>query len=214
MFVSAGFDGKIKTVIDKGSANIQISRITDNSELNILNGSLILKLSEACQEYTEFRIKTLDWEIPDNFKMTVRNCDGVVHLIPDLHDDNIVKVNCMNGSVDVESASWQDMIKMKLKNKNSHWHSVLLVNDLLCYQRHIFHHFSCILHCSNLTDILFFIINMFKVDISHKMIFQLEIGELTLGFWYKWVKTANENVGQINVYNSQLFFQSTKLFSH
>lgn len=67
-------------------------------------------------------MKTLDWEIPENLKMTVRNCDGVVYLIPDVHEDNdnIVKVNCMNGSVEINSASWQDMIKMKLKNKNSH----------------------------------------------------------------------------------------------
>lgn len=119
-FFLVGFDGKLKTVIDKGSANIQISRISDDSEINLLNGSLILKLAEACQDYTEFRIKTLDWEIPESLKMTVRNCDGVVHLMPDSNSDNIVKVNCMHGSVDVDSASWQDMIKMKLKNKHSH----------------------------------------------------------------------------------------------
>lgn len=84
-----------------------------------MEGSLILKLAEACQDYTEFQIKTLDWEMSENFKMAVRNCDGVVNLIPEINSDNTVKVNCLKGSVDIDSASWQDMIKMKLENNNT-----------------------------------------------------------------------------------------------
>lgn len=84
-----------------------------------MNGSLNLKLSDACQDYTEFQIKTLDWEMPENFKMAVRNCDGVVKLIPEINEENTVKVNCLQGSVDISSASWQDMMKIKLKNNNN-----------------------------------------------------------------------------------------------
>lgn len=86
-----------------------------------MNGSLILKLGDSCQDYTKFEIKTLDWEIPESFKMIVRNCDGKFNLIPEIHEENTVKVNCMRGSVDIDSASWQDMLKMKLEKNNSHW---------------------------------------------------------------------------------------------
>lgn len=105
--------------MDKGSANIQLAQITDESKINIMNGSLILKLADACQDYTGFRIKTLDWEMSERLKMTARNCDGLVHLVPEFQENSIVKVNCMQGSVNIDSASWQDMIMMKLKNNNS-----------------------------------------------------------------------------------------------
>lgn len=84
-----------------------------------MNGSLMLKLSENCQDYTGFKIKTLDWEMPDTLKMMATNSDGVVHLMPDIHEENVVKINCMKGSVDIDIASWQDMIKMKIQSKNS-----------------------------------------------------------------------------------------------
>lgn len=83
-----------------------------------MNGSLSLKLAEACQDYTEFQIKTLDWAIPEIFKMAVKNYDGVVNLIPEINEDNTVKVNCLQGSVDISTGSWQDMIKMKLENNS------------------------------------------------------------------------------------------------
>lgn len=106
-------------MLDNGSANIQLARITDASEINIMNGSLNLKLANACQNQTGFKINTLDWEIPENLKMVVRNKDGSVNLVPEFHEENIVKVNCMQGSVVVDSTSWQDMIRERLKNKNS-----------------------------------------------------------------------------------------------
>lgn len=106
-------------MIDKGSATIQLSKIHDDSEINIMEGSLMLKLSENCQDYTGFKIKTLDWEMQESLKMTAINSDGIVHLIPDIQEQNVVKVNCMNGSVEIDMASWQDMIKMKIHNKNS-----------------------------------------------------------------------------------------------
>lgn len=84
-----------------------------------MNGSLNLKVSNACQDYTGFRIKTLDWEVPETVKMTARTCEDVLHLMPDVHEENIVNINCMKGSVDVDSASWEDMIKLKLEKTNT-----------------------------------------------------------------------------------------------
>lgn len=112
---AVGFDGRLKTVVDKGSANIHLSRINEQSEVTIINGSLALKLSDSCQDYTRFRIKTLDYEISNRIKMVPKNSEGILNLLPDINEQNIVNINCMNGSVDVDSASWQDMVRIKLE---------------------------------------------------------------------------------------------------
>lgn len=114
-YVLAGFDGKLLTILDKGSANIQIVRITENSEINILNGTLNLKLAEACQDFLQINLNCKDWTLADNMKFTAKSCDETVVLKPDVNDEHTLVVNCLNGHVNIDSASWQDMIKMKLK---------------------------------------------------------------------------------------------------
>lgn len=115
MYISAGFDGKLLTVLDKGSANIQIVRLIEDSEINILNGTLNLKLAEACQDFVQIKLKSKDWSLADNLKLTVKNFDNSIVLTPDVNDEHTLAVNCMNGHVHIDSASWQDMVKMKLK---------------------------------------------------------------------------------------------------
>ncbi|KAJ8934978.1 hypothetical protein NQ318_014145 [Aromia moschata] len=113
-----GFDGDLKALVEKGSANIQLSRITKDSEINMLNGTLNLKLGDACQDYVQFKIQAKGCDISDNIKSTVQTVDKGVVLTPDINNESTVLVNCVNGTVNVESASWQDMIKSKLKKRH------------------------------------------------------------------------------------------------
>ncbi|KAJ8957605.1 hypothetical protein NQ314_006531 [Rhamnusium bicolor] len=110
-----GFDGKLTTILEKGSADIQLSRITNDSEINILNGTLNLKIADACQDYIQFEVQAEDCDIAENIKSTVTKSNEVVILTPDTYKENTVFVNCLNGRVNIESASWHDMIKLKLQ---------------------------------------------------------------------------------------------------
>lgn len=89
--------------------------MTKDSEINVQNGSLNLKLADACQDYVKFKIHAKDYDVGENIKSTIDRVEDTVVLTPDISDDNTVSVNCVNGVVNVESASWQDMIKLKLK---------------------------------------------------------------------------------------------------
>lgn len=112
---AVGFDGRLKIVSEEGSADIHLARITDDSEINILDGSLKLKIAESCQDYTKFMIKTKSCEVSENIKSTLSESEKETILIPDIHEDNTMLVDCSNGPVIIESASWQDMMKIKLK---------------------------------------------------------------------------------------------------
>lgn len=89
--------------------------MTKDSEINVQNGALNLKLADACQDYVQFKIQAKDCDVAENIKSTINRLGNVVVLTPDINEDNTVSVNCANGAVNVESASWQDMIKLKLK---------------------------------------------------------------------------------------------------
>lgn len=115
LLIAAGFDGDLNSLIENGHADIQLSRVTKDSEINIQNGTLNLKLSDACQDYIKFEIQAKGCDVAENIKSTIDRLEDVVVLTPDINDDNTVFVNCVNGVVNVESASWQDMIKLKLK---------------------------------------------------------------------------------------------------
>ncbi|KAJ8919057.1 hypothetical protein NQ315_016963 [Exocentrus adspersus] len=110
-----GFDGDLNVNIENGSADIHLARLIKDSTINVHNGTLSLKLADACQDYTIFKIQANDCDVAENIKSTVNRVGGTVELIPDINEENSVLVNCLNGAVNVETASWQDMIKLKLK---------------------------------------------------------------------------------------------------
>ncbi|VEN41767.1 unnamed protein product [Callosobruchus maculatus] len=113
----AGFDGKLKLVLERGKANIHLFRISEEeSEINILDGSLKLRLADACQDYVQFLIKSETSEISENVKSTINNSGNVLELIPDINADSSCIINCQ-GHVFVESASWQDMIKLRMQKR-------------------------------------------------------------------------------------------------
>ncbi|XP_018562520.1 uncharacterized protein LOC108904442 [Anoplophora glabripennis] len=111
----AGFDGGLDALIENGHADIQLARVTKDSEINLQNGALNLKLADACQDYVQFKIQAKDCDVAENIKSTINRLGDVIILTPDINEDNTVSVSCVNGAVNVESASWQDMIKLKLK---------------------------------------------------------------------------------------------------
>nr|CAH7712213.1 unnamed protein product [Callosobruchus chinensis] len=113
----AGFDGKLKLVLEKGKANIHLFRISEeSSEINILDGALKLRLADACQDYVQFLIKSETCEISENVKSTINNSGDVIQLIPDINADSSCVINCQ-GHTFVESASWQDMIKLRMQKR-------------------------------------------------------------------------------------------------
>ncbi|CAH1173534.1 unnamed protein product, partial [Phaedon cochleariae] len=106
------FDGKLSSVLEKGSASIHLSRISDDSQIIIKDGSLALKLSESCQEYSKFMIKSNDCDIGFDSNISTQ---GGISLIPKIQEESKVVVDCQKGRVSVESVSWQEIMKQTLK---------------------------------------------------------------------------------------------------
>ncbi|XP_056633509.1 protein FAM185A-like [Diorhabda sublineata] len=112
------FDGQLTATVDKGDADIHLSRITGNSEVNIKNGSLHLKLAELCQDYIKFILKSDYCDVGKQFKFDYRE-PGCVIINPEVVEEYLAVVNCLQGSILVQNVSWQEMMKLKLKKFHS-----------------------------------------------------------------------------------------------
>ncbi|KAF7268213.1 hypothetical protein GWI33_018672 [Rhynchophorus ferrugineus] len=76
-----GFDGQLSAVINSGSADIHLSRITGNSEINLKDSSnLLLKLTDSCQENTGFKINAQDVILPKILKCLVHSKSKLLKL--------------------------------------------------------------------------------------------------------------------------------------
>ncbi|KAL1501905.1 hypothetical protein ABEB36_007139 [Hypothenemus hampei] len=109
-----GFDGQLSAIINSGSADVYLSRITASSDITLKDpqGILLLKTSEACRDSTMFKISARKL----NNTLTAEN--GTVIIKPDGDDngENVVLINCEN-DVRMETVSWQEMMELQLKNK-------------------------------------------------------------------------------------------------
>lgn len=108
------FDGKLTATIDKGNADIHLSRIIGNSEINVNNGSLNLKLAELCQEYVKFILRSDFCDVAKVFKFEFKE-PGCVIINPEMNEEHLAVVNCLRGSIVVENVSWQEIMKIKFK---------------------------------------------------------------------------------------------------
>lgn len=65
-----------------------------------------------------FRLTTTNLTLAENLKSANVTKEGnVVVIQPQGHGENVVLVNCAKSNVILETASWQEMIETKLKNK-------------------------------------------------------------------------------------------------
>lgn len=108
-----GFDGKLSTHIENGSADIYLSRILDNSDITIVKGTLHLTLAELCQKHVKYVVAAKECDFADDLNIETDE-NGCVRINPDINE-HTVSVYCSEGTVIVDCASWKDMIKMKLK---------------------------------------------------------------------------------------------------
>lgn len=115
----AGFDGQLSSIINSGSADIHLSRITASSDITIKDsGNLNLKVADSCLDTSLFRLTTTNLTLAESLKSANVTKEGdVVVIHPVGRGENVVLVNCAKSNVMFETASWQEMIEAKLKNK-------------------------------------------------------------------------------------------------
>ncbi|KAH1022415.1 hypothetical protein HUJ04_011820 [Dendroctonus ponderosae] len=113
-----GFDGQLSTVINSGSADIHLSRISGSSDITLKEvGDLILKLTDSCRESTLFKIISPSISVEGPIGSEAIKEENLVILKPEGNSDSVMLVNCSKSPVKVQATSWQEMIEMKLKNK-------------------------------------------------------------------------------------------------
>lgn len=118
LLLLAGFDGQLSAVINSGSADIHLSRITGNSEISLKHGNnFVLKLTDSCQENTGLKIFAHEVILPKILKYQVDRSDDCIILKPNVEPEHMVNINCSNSKITLENTSWEDMMKMKIKNK-------------------------------------------------------------------------------------------------
>ncbi|CAH0552711.1 unnamed protein product [Brassicogethes aeneus] len=110
----AGFDGNLNVIVEKGDANIQISRLIENSAIKIENGNLNLKLSEECQETCEFKINSKNVKIDNSMNVKIQND---TYSFQKGDKSGKLSIECLNGDVNIESSSWEDLFKSKFIKK-------------------------------------------------------------------------------------------------
>lgn len=79
------------------------------------NGTLLLKLSEDCQNNGMFEIETNDCKVDQNVRLIPSKNKKAWYLTPKCDAYRNIKIICQNGAVRVQSASWVEMLKMQFK---------------------------------------------------------------------------------------------------
>ncbi|KAJ3619305.1 hypothetical protein MTP99_004996 [Tenebrio molitor] len=109
-----GLDGQLEADLRDTTADIQISRILDDSKIVMCqNGDLQLRLSDECQLNTLFEIVTKQHVLDPSVRLIPSQNDTTLYLTPTGENYKQVRVECENGKVHVCSASWINMLKLK-----------------------------------------------------------------------------------------------------
>lgn len=92
----------MKLTQESGNADINLSRITEDSYISLTDGHLLLRLSEECQEIIKFKIDSRSVNFNENVKVNHidSNCSN---------EHKVVRLNCQKGTINIEAASWFDM---------------------------------------------------------------------------------------------------------
>ncbi|XP_050314589.1 uncharacterized protein LOC126749028 [Anthonomus grandis grandis] len=116
--VLTGFDGQLSTILNSGSADVHLSRLTGDSNITLNgNGNLILRMADTCQDCTTLKIVSPNVDLQDIVRSEIEKTNDGVLLKPEVQSNNSMLVNCLKSDVKLKSTSWQEMIKMKVKNK-------------------------------------------------------------------------------------------------
>ncbi|XP_063906530.1 uncharacterized protein LOC135125111 [Zophobas morio] len=112
-----GLDGHINAQLENVNADIQISRILENSKITANNGDVKLQLSDHCQDNTMFEIKTDNHVLDPSIRLIPSKNDKTLFLMPHTEQYKHLLVESNNGKVSIHSASWANMLKLKF-NQN------------------------------------------------------------------------------------------------
>ncbi|XP_044757998.1 uncharacterized protein LOC123316087 [Coccinella septempunctata] len=102
-------DGQLLLKQESGNADIHLSRITEDSEIKVLNGNVLLRLSEECQDKNKFNIQSKSININPDVNIKQIHPEDATACDSETHNHRIVWLNCQNSSVNIEAASWFDM---------------------------------------------------------------------------------------------------------
>ncbi|XP_019865754.2 protein FAM185A isoform X2 [Aethina tumida] len=109
----AGFDGMLFADLGTVEANLQLSRITEDSFLKIDIGNLHLQIAEDCQKSCMFEIQARNVTIDKNMQSVNKKQNLYIFS----NDAGILKpkvtIHCINGDIHISAASWQDLLKLK-----------------------------------------------------------------------------------------------------
>ncbi|EEZ97410.1 uncharacterized protein LOC660757 [Tribolium castaneum] len=111
----SGLDGDLEAELHNSEAEIQISRILNNSQIVMREkGDLKLLLSDECQNGTFFEIVSKSHNLDPSVRLIPSKNEDALYLTPAVDNYKEVKVEC-GGKVEVRSASWINMLKLRAK---------------------------------------------------------------------------------------------------
>ncbi|KRT80056.1 hypothetical protein AMK59_7896, partial [Oryctes borbonicus] len=118
-----GLDGDASINMKKGLANIQFAKIDKHSKICFDDeSSLILGLSEDCQNQNLIEIHTKDLIVSDNLKMFCnRRNNEQWELLPKTGKNegmNKLHVKCEKSHVLVNSSSWSELFQASFKSRS------------------------------------------------------------------------------------------------
>lgn len=107
------FDGALELVINQGVADILLSRITDDSVIQInQDGFLTLKVSEECQNHTAIRMIPRDFTTEGDFIVEEQQQEGLVLIKPKLDVQHNLLIDCKHGSIKIKTANFLDIFNL------------------------------------------------------------------------------------------------------
>lgn len=112
-FISVRFDGLLELVMNQGVAEILLSRITDDSVIQIKqDGFLTLKVAEECQNYTAIRMITGDFVTVGDFSVEECQQEGFVLFKPKIEVQNNLLIDCKHSTIKIKTAHFLDMFNL------------------------------------------------------------------------------------------------------
>lgn len=116
--ISAGFDGTLNVNMQEGEADIQLSKLHDESFINVKDKSpVLLRLSETIMDNTKIETLSPSLAVARTVKM-IKAKDGQNIILLPSKSKYVSKlvVNSEKSHLVLEEASWADL--MKLRNRN------------------------------------------------------------------------------------------------
>lgn len=117
LIVAVGFDGTLNAKINEGEADIQLTKIHNESYISMkVKSPILVRLAETLMDNTKIEATCTSLSISDKIKMKREVKGNIAHLFPMFQEFSKLKINCPTSHLVLEEASWADMIGLQKRN--------------------------------------------------------------------------------------------------